>query len=88
MKYVLLKMNDEAAAKFVKKAGNKALGMWEVPTNFCTCDDMYETVASDWGINSDGHAECKQCGGLYKPLLSLGQRLKNALGRNLIKLYR
>lgn len=88
MRYVLLKLTDEGAEKFIPKAGKKVLGVWEVPTGFCTCDDMYQTVREDWTWSDSGHPQCKECGGLYKPLLSLGARLRTALGRNIVRLYR
>lgn len=89
MKYVLLKLEDDAAERLVRKAGPRALGVWEVITGYCSCEDMYQTTLEDWIIDPDtGRPKCRQCGGYYKPLVSFGQRLKTFLGRNLVKKYR
>ncbi|MGX9924158.1 hypothetical protein ACWIG4_30390 [Streptomyces sp. NPDC002248] len=87
MRYVLVKMGDEAAEKFVRKAGPKAVGIWEIPDEdeVCTCSDKVRNQARNWTRDTEtGWFICRTCEGVSKPFLSVKERLYMALGRNRI----
>lgn len=88
MRYVLLKLTDEAAAKFVVKAGKKVLGVWELP-EYCSCKTL-RLLGIDWEYNPEtGFYECTKCGGAHRPYLKLSVRIRAAFpGRNRLREYR
>lgn len=91
MRFVLLKMEDEAAERFVKKAGAKAVGVWEIPSreDICGCSEKQRQQAKNWRKDDGtGWWLCQKCGGVSKPFLSVGIRLKAALGKNIVKKFR
>lgn len=90
-KFVLLKMDDEAAEKFVKKAGKRAVGVWEIPKKdeVCGCAERQRLQAKNWAKDEEtGWWICKKCGGVSRPFLSVGIRLRAALGKNVLRKYR
>lgn len=90
-RFVLLRMDDEAAEKFVKKAGKRAVGVWEIPTKdqVCECPEKQRLQAKNWEKDQEtGWWICKRCDGVSRPFLSIGTRLRAALGKNVISRFR
>ena len=89
MKYVLVKLTEEGAQKFVTKAGSKVLGVWDVPSP-CDCPKLVQQRADSWEFNQHtGRMECIDCGGTHKTVTTLAERLRMAFqGRNIVKKYR
>lgn len=90
MRYVLLKLDDDATEKFVKKAGSRALGVWDIPSIYCTCNRQKQGRADNWFYEAKlGRRLCVDCMGPHKPVTTLGERLRMAFfGRNRIKDFR
>lgn len=90
MKFVLLKLSDEATEKFVKKAGTKVVGVWDKPEKYCDCPKTTQLRRGNWLTDDDtGRLFCNTCGNDHKPVTSLATRLRIAfIGRNMLRLYR
>ena len=90
-KFVLLKMQDDAVDRFVKKAGKRAVGVWDIPRldQVCNCGEKQRLQAKNWIKDPEtGWWVCVKCDGVSKPFLSVGIRLRAALGKNIIKRFR
>lgn len=90
MRYVLLKLSDEATRKLVKKAGGKAVGVWDAPEEFCQCPKWRQAQAKNWAVDAETYQRfCLVCGNANLPVTTLITRLRIAfLSRNLIRMYR
>lgn len=88
--YVLLKLDDEAAKKFVPKAGKKVIGVWEAFSQYCKCPEARQRLADNWFHDEESDRRlCASCELPAKPITTLRERLQIAfLSRNRIKLFR
>lgn len=89
MKYVLLKLEDGQAEKFLAKHSGKALGVWEVAAK-CGCGQEWQKARDSWVHDAHlGRIVCTYCGGAVNTVTTLAERLQMAfLGKNLISRYR
>lgn len=90
MKYVLLKLDDDKAEKFLEKYANKfCLGVWEVAVK-CHCSKAQQASKENWEWDYELlRPVCITCGGVHTTVTTLAERLQMAFqGRNLISRYR
>lgn len=90
MKYILLKLDDDKADKFLAKYADKfTLGVWEVSSK-CHCSKTQQAKADNWEWDYDlARPACVECGGVHQTVTTLAERLQMAFqGRNLISRYR
>jgi hypothetical protein len=88
MKWVLLRINDNAIEGFVRKAGRRVIWVGEIPDKFCTCE-VNEQKFLHWKLNEETrHPSCIDCGLPHEEYVrmsgNLGIRLRYALGRNIL----
>lgn len=88
--YVLLKLDEGAAKKFVPKAGKKVLGVWEAFSEYCACSERKQRLADAWFTDElSGRRLCASCELPAKPVTTLKTRLQMVfIGRNIIGRFR
>lgn len=87
----MIKLSDDGAEKFIKKAGTRVVGVWDIPRDdeLCGCSDRIRNQAKNWTKDPEtGWFICKTCDGISKPTLSVGVRLRMALGKNRLRDFR
>lgn len=90
MKYVLLKLENGRAEKFLAKYADKiVLGVWEVLPQ-CTCGLAWQNDRENWKYDeSVGRHRCIYCGGGPNTVTTLAERLRIAfLTNNQVLRYR
>lgn len=81
-RYVLLKMGDEAAERLVVKAGARAVGVWDIPSELCECP---KNPRGNWFRDPEQQRPlCKDCKRVHPVYLDIGPRVRWAFGRNIL----
>jgi hypothetical protein len=92
VKWVLLRINDEAVQGFITKAGRRVVWVGDIPTEFCECEMNRETFIHWQKDEVTRRPVCLGCGlpsNHYVNLeTNLGIRLRYALGRNILDRFR
>lgn len=89
MRWVLLRLEDEAAEKLVAKAGKRAIGVWDIPDEFCDCPET-QWLKGNWERDAElQRPVCKTCRKVHRVYLEgIGYRTRWAFGRNILKKLR
>lgn len=85
-KLVLIRLKDEAVESFIAKGGSRIIGVWDIPTQFCGCN---EENKNNWHRDPEQQRPvCNKCEKVHRVYLDYGPRVRWAFGRNLLKKLR
>ena len=86
-RWVLLKVSDESGANLALNGGDKVIGVWDIPKEFCSCEKRDDKA--NWTRDPEQQRPvCKTCGKVHRIYLDITPRVRWAFGRNILKKLR